>query len=89
MHISSLAKDKVVMENHLNQYRDEQEKFVDKIALMEKRLDRQVAIDQRIEEELQERIVELEDNLKRARMEVAALRGDNAALETENDEVCA
>ena len=88
LHISSLAKDKVVMENHLQQYRNEQEKFVDQIAMMEKRLDRQVAIDQRIEEELQEKIFELEDNLKKTRLEVSALRGENAALETENDEVC-
>lgn len=52
LHISSLAKDKVVMEKHLQAYREEQGKFVDQIAMMEKRLDRQVDIDQRIEAEL-------------------------------------
>ena len=54
---------------------------------MEKRLDRQVTIDQRIEAELQEKICQLEDNLKEANAELSALRGDNAALEAENDDL--
>ena len=54
---------------------------------MEKRLDRQVTMDQRIEAELLDKVSQLEDRLKEANAELSALRGDNAALEAENDEL--